>query len=304
MQTPSEVLALSEPNHIVLRTEKLTRAFGTVRAVDEVALELRRGEIYGFLGRNGAGKTTTLRLLCGILRPHFGIIELLGERLTRVRAAHRRRLGYVAQEQTFYPWMSARQLGQFVAGFYPSWSNASFEAHLRALDVPPDRKAAQLSGGMRMKLAIALALAHKPELLLLDEPTTGLDPVARHEVTELLRERARQDGQSILLSSHLVSELEPIADRIGILNQGRLSHQGPLSDLTASFRRLIVTADDPPPELLSQGGIRVLRRDSLMNGQNAYVLEALPDSWPASEPRLERMSLSEIFLAIARTKRA
>jgi hypothetical protein len=142
--------------------------------------------------------------------------------------------------------MTAEQLGRFVGDFYATWDAAEFTQLLRLLDVPRDRKVAQLSGGTRMKLALALALAHRPEVLLLDEPTAGLDPVARREFLDLLVLRCREQGQTALFSSHLVSEVEQVAQRIGIIQDGQLRYQGPLSELRASVRRLRPSPPAPP----------------------------------------------------------
>src|SRR5690606_7569447 len=128
---------------------------------------VERGEIYGFLGRNGAGKTTTLRVLMGIVAADNGEIELLGKPMKRVSVETKRSIGYVSQEQYFYPWMTALQLGRFVSAFYPTWDGDEYARLLRVLDVPPDRRSGVLSGGTRTKLGLALALAPRPPLLLL-----------------------------------------------------------------------------------------------------------------------------------------
>src|SRR3954465_2721414 len=143
--------SIASPGDVVLRTHQLARSVGKVAAVAGIDLEVPRGEVYGFLGRNGAGKTTTLRMLMGILQPDQGDIELRGQRVRRVGAAQKQQLGYVSQEQVFYPWMTALELGRFVSGFYPHWDDAEFQRLLRGLDVPGDRKAMELSGGTRMK---------------------------------------------------------------------------------------------------------------------------------------------------------
>jgi ABC-2 type transport system ATP-binding protein len=289
---------LPEPE-IILRTHGLTRAFYEVKAVDGVDLELRRGEVYGFLGRNGAGKTTTLRMLMGILRPDRGDIELRGQRVRRVRAAQKQQLGYVSQEQVFYPWMTALELGRFVSGFYPHWDDARFQQLLRVLDVPKDRKSAQLSGGTRMKLGLALALSHRPPLLILDEPTAGLDPVARREFLDILREQVRREGQTALFSSHLVGEVEEVAHRIGILHEGRLRFQGSLDTLRQSVRRVV---RETPPEP-SPPGFSLVRRERLPDGRLALVLFGAPADWAASPfapEEVQMLSLENIFLAYAR----
>src|SRR5207247_1417078 len=134
--------------------ENVSRSFGKVRALDGLSLEVRDGEVYGFLGRNGAGKTTTLRVLMGILKPDAGRIELLGERVKRVPVSLKQRIGYVSQESNFYPWMTAEQLGCFVGGFYPTWDAVEYVRLLKLLDVPDKRRSAELSDGTRAKLGL------------------------------------------------------------------------------------------------------------------------------------------------------
>jgi ABC-2 type transport system ATP-binding protein len=221
-----------------------------VHAVDGLDLDVRTGEIYGFLGVNGAGKTTAIRLLMGIIKADAGVIEILGEQTRRTTIRQKQSIGYVSQEQTFYPWMTCRMLGQFVGGLYPTWDAAEFDRLLRVLDLPPDRKASQLSCGMRVKLALALALAPRPALLILDEPTSGLDPLARREFLNIIRQQAREHGRTTLFSSHIIGEIERVADRVGIIHRGRMCYEGSLDELQASIRMvqepLAVIVDKPP----------------------------------------------------------
>lgn len=289
----------------VLRTHDLRRRFGKVIAVDGLSLELNRGEIYAFLGRNGAGKTTALRMLMGVLRPDAGEIELDGRRSRFVSASLKRRLGYVSQEQVFYPWMTAQQLGGFVAGFYPTWDDAEFTRLLKLLDVPPDRKAAQLSGGTRMKLGVALALAHRPSVLLLDEPTASLDPVARRELLDILADQAARYRQTVLFSSHLVTEVEQIAHRVGILHDGRLRYQGPLPQLQLAVRRAVwhTPADVPPMIPSDSPDVEVLRDEPRPDGAISWIVRASPEGWErlaVAGAAVCRLSLEDIFLAYAR----
>jgi ABC-2 type transport system ATP-binding protein len=218
---------------VVLSTRGLKRAFGKVQAVDGLDLSVQTGEIYGFLGVNGAGKTTAIRMLMGIIKPDAGVI------------------GYVSQEQTFYPWMTCRMLGRFVGGLYPTWDKEEFERLLRVLDLPPDRKSSQLSGGMRVKLALALALAPRPALLILDEPTSGLDPLARREFLNIIRQQAREHRRTTLFSSHIIGEIERVADRVGIIHRGRMCFEGSLDELRASIRLVLepvrAAGIKPPP---------------------------------------------------------
>jgi ABC-2 type transport system ATP-binding protein len=229
---------MSNPPTVLLKTENLSLSYGRVRAVDGLNLAVREGEIYGFLGRNGAGKTSTIRMLMGLIRPDAGRIELLEFRGRRIRTKQKQRIGYVSQEQHFYSWMTCQVLGKFVSGFYPTWDKAEFDRLLNVLDLPPHRKSGQLSGGMRVKLALALALAHRPPILILDEPTSGLDPVARREFLEIIRVQARVNNRTTFFSSHLIDEVERVADRVGIIHKGQLCYDGDIETLQASVRRV------------------------------------------------------------------
>ena len=314
------------PPRVVLRTIDLRKSFGRTAALDGLDLEVREGEIYGFLGRNGAGKTTTIRALMGILQPDSGTVVLHGRPMPRVDIETKRHIGYVSQEPHCYPWMTGQQLGRFVGGFYPTWDHAEFQRLLAVLQVPPDRRFAHLSGGMQMKLALALALAHRPALLILDEPTAGLDPVARREFLDLLAGQARQRGRTTLFSSHLIEEVDRVADRIGIIEAGRMRYEGSLAELKATVRRVREprppsipptpatppdpTATDPaipipnavPPRLpfTPPPGFELLRDESTAAETN-LVLRAPATLWTTTQftPGLtpEPLSLEDVFLS-------
>ena len=273
--------------------ENITHHFGKVLALNGLTLTVQQGEMYGFLGRNGAGKTTTLRLLMGLLRPDAGRIELLGQHVKRVPVALKQRIGYVCQEPNYYPWMNAAQLGGFVGSFYPKWDGAEFQRLLRLLDVPLDRRASEMSGGTRTKLGLALALAPRPELLLLDEPTAGLDPVARREFNDQLQMLQREQGTTVMFSSHLVGEVEQLAQRVGIIQAGRSCFEGEVSVLRASVRRLVADAWFVPGD-----GFVQLRGDIWRAEPALWDSAAWPDG-----ARSEPLSLEDIFLAFARTDR-
>jgi ABC-2 type transport system ATP-binding protein len=262
-----------------------------VRALDGLSLTARSGEIYGFLGRNGAGKTTTLRVLMGIMKADGGTIEILGHRVRKVSVALKRQIGYVSQEQSFYPWMSAQQLGRFVAAFYPTWDAQEYQRLLRLLDVPPDRRSIELSGGTRTKLGLALALAPRPPLLLLDEPTTGLDPVARREFNEMVASMVVERGTTVFLSSHLVEDIQNTATRVGIIQAGRTCIEGAVTELRSRVRRV----RSPTPIELPPGFTCV--RADVWQADTALWEQAL---WP-EDTRIEQLSLEDVFLAFART---
>ena len=216
----------------------LVKRYGTVEALRGLDLTVEPGRVYGFLGRNGAGKSTALRIIMGITQATSGDVELFGRRQRGEDTAARRRIGYVAQEQSFYGWMTPLRLGAFVRGFYPTWDGAEYERLLTLLDVPRERRIQTFSGGTHAKLALALALAHRPELLVLDEPTAGMDAVARREFIELVQAQARRTGRTTLFSSHLIDEVELAADTVGIIDGGRMLWQGPTAALQSQVRCL------------------------------------------------------------------
>jgi len=282
---------------VMLRIAGLRRSFGRVPAVEHVDLTVREGEIYGFLGVNGAGKTTTLRMLMGIIAPDGGTIELLGETASRTTLKQKRRIGYVSQEQTFYPWMTCRDLGKFVGGFYPTWDHQEFARLLRVLELPPERKTSQLSGGMRAKLALALALASRPALLVLDEPTAGLDPVARREFLEIIQAQARNHGRTTLFSSHLIDEVERAADRVGIIHRGRMRYEGAIDDLREQVRRVRCAEEADLTMLPAEFEIW---RDEVRDGWRTLVLRADAATWDAVDfvdAEVAYLSLEDAFIA-------
>src|SRR5688500_184474 len=187
--------------------------------------------------------------------------------------------------------MSPSQLGRFVAAFYPTWDHDEYARLLRVLDVPPDRRSIELSGGTRTKLGLALALAPRPPLLLLDEPTTGLDPVARHEFNEMVAAMVAERGTTVFLSSHLVEDIQNTASRVGIIQAGRMCIEGAVTELRAQVRR-VRTAQ--PIEL--PPGFKCMRGD-VWQADTELWEQAL---WP-EDTLIEQLSLEEVFLAFART---
>lgn len=286
----------------ILDARGLSKRYGRVHALRGLDVSVGRGEVYGFLGRNGAGKSTTIRVLMGITHVDAGEVRLFGLPARGGHVKLRERIGYVAQEQSFYGWMDARRLGRFVGSFYPTWSEADFERRCQTLEVPLDRRVQGFSGGMKMKLALCLALAHRPELLILDEPTAGLDPVARREFLEIVRDDADHTGRTTLFSTHLIDEVELVADRVGIVDEGRMRYEGTVPALAARVRSVRIDDDGIPDALLAPpDGIRVIA-DRTFRGERRVVLEADDaarwDALPGLE--LEAMPLEEIFIEMVR----
>jgi len=227
----------------VIATTALTKRYGDVTAVDELALDVRRGEIYGFLGRNGAGKTTTIRMLLGLIRPTSGEVRVLGQ---RVRGGDQRwlaRVGFLVESQSAYPNLTVRENLDIQRRLTGAPSTAVAESIERlALGSYADRRAGQLSLGNKQRLSLARALLHSPEVLLLDEPANGLDPAGIVEVRNLLRSLADDRGVTVFMSSHILAEVAHLADRIGIVHEGRLIEESSREELAAKARAFVADA--------------------------------------------------------------
>ncbi len=287
----------------ILEVRNLKRHFGKVPAVDGVNLNVISGEIYGFLGINGAGKTTTIRSIMGIIAPEAGTIRLVGETTKRTSVSQKRQMGYVSQEQNFYPWMTSTALGKFVGSFYPTWDATEFRRLLEVFSIPPDRKVSGLSGGMKAKLALALAVAPRPELLILDEPTAGLDPVARSEFMEIVVAQSRKYHRTTFFSSHLIDEVERCADRIGIIHEGKMRFEGQLGELREQVRCVC----SPSEMVLDIPRHFEFWRQREVDGKMENTFRGTPEQWDALQVpapvEIRRLPLEAIFIACVSAER-
>ena len=293
----------------ILGFHSIAKSFGAVRVLENLNLSVKQGEVFGFLGRNGAGKSTAIRIMMGITGPDRGEVHLFGQTLGKDIIPLRQRIGYVAQEQHMYPWMTPRALARFVSGFYPRWDKALYEQLLRDFELPPKRRVGTFSGGMKAKLALSLAVATRPDLLVLDEPTAGMDPVARREFPDLVREQARRDGATTFFSTHLIDEIEAIADRIGIVESGQTMYEGRLEPLRNSIATFSIPEDyqdasTHPGEFyqdclgILQRGVRRGRRFVILHFRGnvpAGIEHQLAPGW-----RHDEMSLEDVFIAVVK----
>lgn len=258
----------------IIRTQGLTKVFGTYTAVDKVTLELHPGEIYGFLGPNGAGKTTTLMMILGVLARTAGTVEVFGKRLDDDPFALKRRIGVVIEAQNYYDEMTAWEYLMFFAKLYEA-ENAEKRARqlLERVNLWQWRDVVigGYSTGMQRKLAIVRALLHSPDLLILDEPVASLDPYGVRQVRELLMEE-HAAGRTILISSHILSEVERTTDRVGIIVRGKLLFEDTMENLrrrVSGERRIIVELVEP-----ANGLVRELETLAFVNkvSENAQEL--------------------------------
>ena len=220
--------------------EGVERSFGGAPVLRGLSLRVRPGEIYALLGRNGAGKTTALSILLGFLTPNEGQSSILGEPSAELRPATRERIGLVLEGAPMYAWMRVDGVLAFEAGTRAGFDRAYAVDALARLGIARSKRVLQLSRGQRAQLALVLAMAGHPEVLVLDDPAMGLDVVMRREFLEAMIDLLGREGRSVLFSSHVLPDVERVADRVGILHQGRLVLDAPVDELKRRFRKVLV----------------------------------------------------------------
>lgn len=233
---------------MIIETQNLKKRYGPTEAVRGLNLAVPQGRISGFLGRNGAGKSTTIKMLLGISRPSAGVGLVFDLPIDDPSASLeiRRRTGYVGEDKRLYSYMTGEQMISFTRSFYPRWSKELEQRLIREFALPLNRKVKTYSKGMRTQLALLLSLARGADLLILDEPTEGLDPVMIEQVLQALV-RAAAEGTSIFFSSHQIAEVEQIADHVSVIHEGQLLLDGSLDDLKENYRRINLVFQGPAP---------------------------------------------------------
>ncbi len=227
----------------VIEMRDVAKSFGRNTVLRGLDLTVPPGQTFAFLGRNGAGKTTTIRTLLGLLKPDAGQVRVLGLDPQKNPLEIRRRVGYVAEDQTMFGWMRVGQLLSFIAPFYPTWDAAWAKQLSDRFELPLKTRVKHLSKGQGVRVALLLALAHRPELVILDDPTLGLDPIMRKEFLRDLVTYLQGERVSVFFSSHLLYEIEPVADSVVILDHGRVLRQAETEQLRANVKRLVAPAE-------------------------------------------------------------
>jgi lantibiotic transport system ATP-binding protein len=250
----------------VIQTQGLTRKFGNLTAVDDLSLSVPDGSVFGFLGPNGAGKTTTIRMILGLIKPHRGSTSLFGRAALKPSPSALRYIGAMVESPSLYDHLTGKEnmdLTRRLLGVEKSWVDETLKTV--GMENASGRRAGSYSTGMRQRLGLALALLHKPKLLILDEPTSGLDPAGIHEFRHLIKSFPRELGITVFLSSHLLSEVEQIATHIGIINRGRLLFQGPLNELKTNLQSSVeMEVSDPEKAMAVINNSRVLRKGDVL----------------------------------------
>jgi ABC-2 type transport system ATP-binding protein len=285
-----------------VRVSGLVKRFGPRTVLDRVDLEVPRGQVIGLLGLNGSGKSTLIKCLLGLLKADEGSATVLGTDAWQLADREKARIGYVPQEATLYPWLTVRQTVAYVSSFYASWDRAWGEELLRRWDLPLGHRVGPLSVGQKQKLALVLALGHRPELLILDEPVASLDPVARRWFLETVLETAADGAGTVLFSTHITSDLERVASHVALLREGKVTFHDEIDVLKDRVKRLRVEAQtDLPADLRLPGVLRqeIRGRQALVtiDGVDAGLLAGVRERF-AAEVVVDDLNLEEIFLEL------
>ena len=228
----------------MLQIANVTKTFGTVKALDDLSMSVPQGCVYGLVGPNGAGKSTAIRLLTGIYRPDSGTVTLEGMPVYE-NPVSKERIGYIPDDIFYFPSASMDEMRSFYRGIYPKFDNALYERLFEVFKLPRKGSIRRFSKGMQKQAAFHLSLCTRPEVLILDEPVDGLDPVMRRQVMSLILSDVAENGTTVLISSHNLRELEDVCDHVGIMNQGQMLLEKSLADMQGSTVKLQMVGDAP-----------------------------------------------------------
>jgi ABC-type multidrug transport system ATPase subunit len=289
-------------NNSVVRLQNVSRRFGRMQALSDVSLEVPEGVVFGLVGRNGAGKTTLIRHVMGLLRAAQGSVSVFGLDPVSYPTQVLAQIGYLSEGNELPEWMSVRELMHFTRAYYPTWDDAYADSLRQTFEIDPDQTIQKLSKGQRARVGLTLAIAHRPKLLVLDEPSSGLDPLVRRDILRAIIKTIAEEGRTVIFSSHLLDEVERVADHVAILEGGRLIRNDELESLKSGVHRVVLRFAHPhaaPPSVQGffnwQGNER---------NWSAYFSGARDEAADASRrldaELVERASpsLNEIFLAL------
>ena len=229
----------------VIAVQNLTRKFQKKIAVDDVTLDVPRGIVFGLVGENGAGKTTLIKHILGLLKAHTGSVEVFGLNPVRDPVGVLGRIGYLSEDRDLPDWMRIGELIRYNQPFYPKWDATYAEELRQTFELDPDQKIKTLSKGQRARTALLIALAHRPDLLLLDEPSTGLDPIVRRDILSAIIRTVADQGRTVFLSSHLLHEVERVADNVAIMHHGQMVLIDSLNNIKETHHRLTLRFEKP-----------------------------------------------------------
>ena len=292
----------------VIEISGLTRKFGNKLALNNVSLHVPRGRVFGLVGENGAGKTTLIKHILGLLTAESGSVRVFGFDPVAAPVAVLSRIGFLSENRDLPPWMGVGELLRYTRAFYPQWDTAFAEELRNQFDLDPSAKIKDLSRGKNAKAGLLVALAFRPELLLLDEPSSGLDPLVRRDILEAIIRTVADEGRTVFFSTHLLDEVERVADDLAMMFDGQVVLKGPLDEVKENHHRLVLRFESPQPAAPKVPGVLSITGSGqewtvICNGshQEAIAAAARLGGRVVLE---ETPSLDEIFVARAGGKTA
>jgi ABC-2 type transport system ATP-binding protein len=288
-------------NESLVDVRGVSRRFGATLALDDVTFETTPGQVYGLVGANGAGKTTLIRHILGLLRARSGTVRVFGLDPVSHPVEVLRKIGYLSEERDLPDWMRVRELLRYTQAFHPTWDEAYAARLLKNFGLDEDKKIAELSKGMRAQAGLVAAVAHRPELLILDEPSSGLDPVVRQDILDAIVRTVVDDGRTVVFSSHLLDEVERMSDHVTMIHRGRVVLDGTLERVRSTHLRSVLRFPEP------LGRAPSLEQALFVQGEGrswTVVHNGTPDQFRASVAlhgaevlESREASLDEIFIA-------
>lgn len=284
-----------------VETRDLTKEFSRF-VLDGISLEIPKGQIVGLIGPNGAGKTTVINLLMNMLIPDGGSIEILGMSHRESEKEIKNRVGYVGEQQYYYENKKVAWTGKFVSRFFRDWDGKMFESLLEEFGIDPSKRIRSLSKGMKVKLSIAIALSHSPELLLLDEPTAGLDPVIRREVLDKLMRFRGEEEKSVLISSHITDDIMRIADRVAFIVNGKIVIDREKDDIVSNWKKIHFRKGVLGADIVST--LRNVEEHAFgssgITGEYQKIRDRLAAAEAAGDCKIENVTLDDVLIAFVR----
>jgi len=298
--------------NMVLQTVGLTKQYGTQFAVNDLNVNVEQGKIYGLLGRNGAGKTTAIRMVTGLLKPTSGDVILFGEKMRTPTKQCFRRIGALIESPAFYENLTAKENLKIIADLRGTQSKNSIEKALELVNLENEtkKKVKQFSLGMKQRLGIAMAMMHNPEFIILDEPTNGLDPIGIQQIRLLIKKLSAENGVTVLISSHILSEIEQMADKVGIIDKGVLVEELTMDEIRHRNRHYVkLTVSDMSKtvpilekelaisdfQILNDNDIKIFQLDNNLKNMNRVLVS---NDIGVSELSVKKGNLEEYFLKL------
>ena len=287
----------------IIEIHNLSRRFGSKNALKDVSLSVPRGTVFGLVGENGAGKSTLIKHILGLWRAEAGQVRVFGHDPVSNPVAVLERIGYLSEQPDLPDWMRVYEYMRYMQAFYPKWDVAYAESLRDQFGIDRNARVRVLSKGQRAKLGLLAAQAHRPDLLLLDEPSSGLDPIVRNDILTAVIRTVADEGRTVFFSSHLLEEIERVSDHVAMLHQGRLVLYGPLDRIKAQHRRITLRFETPQPkEPLIPGALSVNgagREWTVICNRQRSQIQSLTMGFGTEIVGEDAASLNEVFIAHA-----